>query len=184
MWLCGETTPSATTIFSATPSSRSMAQRKVFRNQWNGRAMSSATRSARARLRLFGTSSPRTTCRTVSRAEGDDESNAVSDNGRPRPRNLLDERRRNRSQRDLAEVAKRQAGDRDADLHAGNDAAEIGEQRFDDFGARIALFDELADARKPHGDERKLRRGEKRVHADEQKHREELKGNHRAAGLA
>ena len=67
VWLCGATTPSSPTIFSDGAVEQIDRPAKRSRNQWKGRAISSATRSARARLRLFGTSSPKTTCRNVSR---------------------------------------------------------------------------------------------------------------------
>ncbi len=62
------------------PSSRSMAQRKVCRNHWNGSAISRATRSARARLTVFGTNSPSTTCIALSKAKAQAKATACAKN--------------------------------------------------------------------------------------------------------
>ena len=107
-------------------------------------------------------------------AESENQRDAVRDDRRPRPRDRCDERRQNSGERDFAEIAEEQARDRDADLNAGNDAAEVAEQTFDDFGARVARFDELADARSRDGDERKFRGGEECVHADEEEQRRKV----------
>ena len=67
-------------------------------------------------------------------------------------------------------------------LHAGNDAAEIADQLLDDFRARVALFDKLAHAGQADGDEREFGGGEKRVHADQEQHAEDVERRHAAAG--
>ena len=76
---------------------------------------------------------------------------------------------------DFAQVAEREARERDAYLHAGNDPAQIAQQRFDDASPRVTLFDELPHARLPDPDERKFRRREKGVHAHQRDYGEELK---------
>jgi hypothetical protein len=63
-------------------------------------------------------------------------------------------------------------------LYSGNDGAEIGEQCFDNFRAGVACFDQLADAGEPDGDERKFGGSEKGVYADQEKHGEEVEGDH------
>ena len=68
---------------------------------------------------------------------------------------------------------------RDAHLHAGDDAAEVADEQFDDFGAGVALFDKLANARKPHRDQRKFRSREKGVHADQENDAENVERAHR-----
>ena len=108
----------------------------------------------------------------------------MRDQRRPGPANLLDQRAQNARKRDLAQIAQRKAGERDAHLHAGNHAAEIAEQLLDNFGARDRLSDQLPDARKAHGDERKLRGGEKRVHADQKQDAEDVQGAHVAVAAA
>src|SRR5580692_4992512 len=70
----------ALTITLDMPSSRSIAHRKVCRNHWNGRATRSATRSAFARLTVFGTNSPRTTCIALSRAKAQPKAIACAKN--------------------------------------------------------------------------------------------------------
>src|ERR1700722_3630315 len=87
---------------------------------------------------------------------------------RPGAGKTLYERPDDRGQSDFAEIAEREAGDGNANLHTGNDSTQVADEVFDDFGAGVALFDQLADTRKPDGDQRKFRRREKRVHADQE----------------
>ncbi len=56
-------------------------------------------------------------------------------------------------------------------------------QLLDDFGARVALFDELANARKPDGHQREFRGGEKGVHADQENDAEDVERAHRLNSL-
>ncbi len=70
MWpAAGGVTPSARTTARLNASSEAMAQRNVVKYQEKGRAMNSEARPARSREIVLGTSSPRTTCKTVSRAK-------------------------------------------------------------------------------------------------------------------
>ena len=65
----------------------------------------------------------------------------MRDHRGPGARDRLHERAENSGERDFTEIAEREAGQRDAYLHAGDYAGEVGEQGFDDFGASVALFD-------------------------------------------
>src|SRR5690348_1598420 len=100
--------------------------------------------------------------------------------GGPRSRHFLNEGPQNRGQGDFSQIPEREAGNRDADLHSGNDATEIAEEMLDDPGARIALFHKLANTRQPDGNESELGCREKRVYANQQKYAEKMKGAHRA----
>ena len=115
------------------------------------------------------------------KGEGNDESDAMGENSGPRTWNFSDERADEVGKRDFADVAEKQADDGDADLHAGDDVVEVGEKRFDDLGAGVALFNQLVNARSANSDERKLRGGEKSVDENEEKNSSEMKSDHGAA---
>ncbi len=102
---------------------------------------------------------------------------------RPRARKLLDERADDRRQGNLTEIAQRKARDGDAHLHAGNDAAKVADELLDDFRARVALLDKLANARKPDRNQRKFGRREKSVHADQENDAEDVERAHRRKAL-
>jgi hypothetical protein len=55
-------------------------------------------------------------------------------------------------------------------LHARHDAVQIRQQTLNDSSADVAFGDELANARKPHGNKGKLRSGKKAVEGDERQH--------------
>ena len=63
----------------------------------------------------------------------------------------------------LAQGADGKAGQRDADLDAGNDAVKIGEELLDDLGLSASLGHQLANTRKAYGDQRELDGGEEAV---------------------
>src|SRR6516162_9832327 len=107
--------PKPLTISPEAPSSKSMAQRNVLRNHRNGRETMRATRSARARLTVFGTSSPRTTWIALNSMNEKERSQ-----GTVGGHDALDQG----SHGDFAERADRQAGEGDANLHTGNDAVQ------------------------------------------------------------
>jgi len=102
----------------------------------------------------------------------------VRDHRRPWTRDCSNERRENRGERNLAEITKQKARDRDAHLNGGNDPANVCEQRLHDFRARVARVNELADTRAADGDERKFRCGEECVRSDEEEDGKELEDNH------
>jgi hypothetical protein len=83
-----------------------------------------------------------------------------------------------RGESGFTERADSQAGQRDAHLYAGNNAMQIGEQAFDDASADITFRDELANAGKAHGNEGKLRGGEKAVKRNERQHTDQPHGKH------
>ena len=117
-------TPSARTIFSAKLSSKldrpaECVQKPVKRPRDQQRHAFGARQA-----QVFGTSSPSTTCRIVSRRKGDEPARCRARS--PPPTDARIDRTsgvRNPCERDFAEIAERQAGERDADLHAGNHAA-------------------------------------------------------------
>jgi hypothetical protein len=85
----------------------------------------------------------------------------------------------------LAEGADRQAGDRDAELHRGDEPRRVARDAEDGAGAAVALVLELHDACAPRGHEPVFRRDEERVQQDqageseqfeEEGHRERLRG--------
>jgi hypothetical protein len=69
----------------------------------------------------------------------------------------------------FTEGAKSEAGQRNAQLHGGNDAMQIAEQDLDDAGTGVAFAHELTHAREAYGNEGELRRGKKAVERDERK---------------
>ncbi len=79
-------------------------------------------------------------------------------------RNVLKERAQERRERGFAERTQAKARERDANLHAGNDAVEMPEQVQYDSRARIACLHQLPHTRKPHGHERKFHGREESVH--------------------
>src|SRR5580658_4669654 len=111
--------------------------------------------------------------------EDDDERYTMLDDRSPGAGYVFDEGPDNRGQGDFAEIAQRKAGDGDPDLHAGNDAAEIADQQFNNLGAGVALFDQLANARKPDGDQREFGSRKKRVHANQKDDAENVERAHR-----
>jgi len=117
------------------------------------------------------------------KAKRKDERDAMRDDRGPRARYRLDKRREGVGEGPFAKVAEQKARDGDADLDAGDDAGEVGDEDFDDFGARVALLDELADAREAHGHEREFGGGEEGVEADEKENDEESENDHRGAAF-
>jgi hypothetical protein len=65
--------------------------------------------------------------------------------------------------RHFSESSNGQAREGDAQLHAGNDAMQVTEEHFDDFGLSVAASYELANAGKPDSDKRELHRGEEAI---------------------
>ena len=90
----------------------------------------------------------------------------------------LDNGTQKSGERDFAKIAKRKAGDRDAHLDAGDDAAEIADEQFDNL-ARASPFDKLANARKADGNQRKFRGRKKGIHADQENDAEDVERAHR-----
>ncbi len=72
----------------------------------------------------------------------------------------------------LAQPPQRQARDRDSQLHAIDDAAELLMQLEDDFGAGTVRFDQLLDAGFAHTDQREFGGRKKRVHRHQQQYNE------------
>lgn len=63
-------------------------------------------------------------------------------------------------------------------MYAGDDASEVGEKDFDDFGASVTLLNQLADARLADGDQGEFGCGEEGVDAYQRQDCEELQGDH------
>src|SRR5579883_684187 len=126
----------------------------------------------------FGNKFAENHVRRAQQCESAGKSNAVQHNDGVRAHivrpDLLQETRQNA----LAQGTDGQAGKRDAELYAGNDARQFTEKLLNDFGAHIAAHNKLPDARKAHGDERKFRSGEKAVESEENHHANELEANH------
>lgn len=117
------------------------------------------------------------------KGEGDNQSDAVSNNRGPGAGDLSDQGADDVRERDFADIAQEQADNCDADLNAGDDAIEIGEKRFDDFRASVSFFDELMDTRGANGDKRKLCGRKEGVDEDKQDDAGKMEGNHGAAAL-
>ena len=115
--------------------------------------------------------------------ERDHERDAVRYHRRPRPRDRRNQRTQERGKGKFPDVSEQEARDGDADLHAGNHAAQVTQQMLDDLGARVAFFHQLTHARKPNGDQGKFRRGKECVHADEKQNNEKSKNNHCVAAF-
>ena len=79
---------------------------------------------------------------------------------------------------DFAERADRQAGEGDANLHTGNDAVQVAEQKFHDFCLSVAASHQLPHARDSHRDKRKLHGGEKAVEHDKDQNAGEAQKKH------
>ena len=155
-----------------------MAQRKVLQKPGKGARDEQSHAFGAREAEAFGNEFAEDDLQHGEQAEGDSQRGAVRDHGGPRARDRLHERAENSSERDFSEIAERKAGESDAHLHAGDDASEIGEQGLDDFGASVALLDELANAGLADGDQRKFGGGEEGVDADERENREKLQGDH------
>ncbi len=84
----------------------------------------------------------------------------------------------------FAEGAESEAGQRDAELHGGNDAVQIPEQALDDAGADITFAGELAHARQAHGDQGEFSRRKKAVERDQREDAYEADGEHKSVGIA
>ena len=117
-------------------------------------------------------------------AEGEDQSDGVRGQSDPHAGKCGGERTQEFGQGNFTDVAQGQAGQSDADLHAGNDAAEVSGEEFDDACAGITALRELADARLANGDEREFGGGEETVDGDQEKDGEQPKANHSGLILA
>ena len=102
--------------------------------------------------------------------EGQRERNTISERRRAAAGQPIEHRPQQFGQRGFAEGAEAQAGQRDSDLYAGDDAIELAEEFLNDFGAGVAEFDELAHARDAHGHEGKFRGGEETVDDRQRQH--------------
>jgi len=103
---------------------------------------------------------------------------AVRENRCSRGRQPAEHGAKQLSERGFAERAKSQAGERDPDLHAGNHPVELAQQILHHLGAAVALLDQLADARNPHGDQRKLSRGKEPIDGHQRQHGQQSQPNH------
>jgi hypothetical protein len=81
-------------------------------------------------------------------------------------------------QRHFAQSADGEARQRDADLHAGNDAVQIAEQMLHDFCLGVSAGDQLADARDSHRDKRELGGSKKAVQRDQHEHTDKAYQKH------
>src|SRR6266446_5851001 len=78
----------------------------------------------------------------------------------------------------FTEGTESEAGQRNAELHAGNDAMEVPEEDLNDAGANVAFADELTHAREAHSDQRELRRRKEAIERDERENANEAYGEH------
>ena len=97
--------------------------------------------------------------------EGQDYGNAVGHERRAAAGQPIQHGTKELGEHRLAQGADGQAGERDAHLHAGDDAVELAEELLHDAGASVAAFEELPHARGAHRDQRELRAGEEAVDA-------------------
>ena len=102
--------------------------------------------------------------------EGQRERYAMSEDRRAAAGEPIEHRPQQFGQRGFAKRAEAQTGERDADLHAGDDAIELAEKFLNDSGAGVAELDELADARDAHGHEGEFRGGEETVDDCQRQH--------------
>src|SRR5260370_29193390 len=80
----------------------------------------------------------------------------------------------------LPEGADGQAGQRNSNLDAGNDAMDIGKELLDDLGLRAALGDQLADAREAHRDKREFDSGKETVQGHQYENSDDPDQKHKA----
>ena len=80
----------------------------------------------------------------------------------------------------FSEKPQADGGEGDTHLHAGNNAFEMRDEILHDARVGISTFYQLAHAGKAHGDQRKLRRGEKRVDANQRQDAEQADEDHGA----
>jgi len=85
-------------------------------------------------------------------------------NGGMPPRKICNQRAQQPGKRSLTQRSQSKTGERYAHLHSGNNAVEVPEQIKHNPRARVARLHQLADTRKPHGDEGKLHGREESVH--------------------
>ena len=90
---------------------------------------------------------------------------------------IFHQRAEQRCQRGFAERAEPEAGERDADLHAGDYAIQFADQVQHDPGAEPALLHQLPHARMAHRHQRKLDRRKKSIHGYESKKSEKSQPN-------
>ena len=127
---------------------------------------------------LLGTSSPRTTCKIVSKANAAHHAHPMRHQRRPFAGNSRGDGAQKLRECDFSYVPEGQAGEGDTDLNARHNPAQISEQRTDNASARVALFRQLADARGAHGDKRKFRGCKECVDRDQDEDTEEAQKGH------
>ncbi len=110
--------------------------------------------------------------------EGQCQSQAVREDDRAAAGKPVDQRAEHLRERRFAQSADAEAGQGDADLHAGDDPVELTEELLDDARARVAVLHELAHARDAHGNQGKFRGGEKRVDGHQGQHRQQPQTDH------
>ena len=137
-------------------SSSQISGRITKKNARTGVETASAIRSGWPSAIPFGTSSPITTCRYVIIEQREDH-------GEERRHHRLEQVREDL----LAEGADGQRGERDAELHRGDELRRIGRDLQHGARAAVPLALELADARPPRRDEAVLGRHEERVQQDQ-----------------
>ena len=110
--------------------------------------------------------------------EGQRQRQAVRQNRRAVARKPVEHGPEDLGECRFTQGAQAQAGERDANLHAGNDAIELGEQLLHHARARNALVDQLAHAGDAHGNQRKFRRRKETVNAHQRQHGQQSQTDH------
>jgi len=82
-------------------------------------------------------------------------------------------------ERHFSEGADGQARNGDAQLHAGNDAMQVTEEDFDDFGLGIAASHKLANTREPNSDKGELYCGEEAIQGYQNQYTNQADQKHR-----
>ncbi len=100
--------------------------------------------------------------------EGRHKANGAENRGGPHGQDGVEQRHEQCVERVLASPAEPQAGECDADLRDGKQFLRLRQKREGDFGARISLFGEMAQARIPHRQQCDFRRREERVDREDQ----------------
>ena len=133
--------------------------------------MTSEARPARSSEIVFGTNSPITTCKNVSSAKASASARLCTRIAARLPGSQSSMGLKICANVGFAQGAQAQAGERDADLHAGNDAIELGEQLLNHARAGTPLSDQLAHARDAHCYQREFRRRKESVDGHQRQRR-------------
>jgi hypothetical protein len=128
----------------------------------------------------FGHKFPEDNVKSGEQDVGKGDGDAVGDQDGVRSRHPGEERLDRLREREFSKKTQSDGRQGDSHLYTGDHTLEVRNEILDNARVGIATLYKLAHAGEAHGDERKLRRGKKRIDADQRQDAEQAYEEHRA----